>query len=354
MMSRIFQRGEKRIYYIDHRVNGKRKVESLRTTIKAEAKRLQEVIDEQDRRSRYGHTIDLDMKLVDLFDRFKEYSRNNHSVSTQEDYRCYIDSVFCPYFADYTIRQFNSELMENFKNSDSARTWLPKDSRREQSLPRSNATINKMIRYLRSIIKFGKQQGIIPEEQKINNKILRTAEKRDRVLSLAEIKYIKKHGGIHTALLMTALYTGMRSSELLNLKWEQVDFDAGVIEVRNDEDFQTKNRRNRYVPIAKPLHAILTEHRKKAPRSPFVFPKADGTQLMDCRWAVKQLIDNHGMTEFSFHDLRRTFATMLAEANQDISVAKSILGHSDIRTTLQYYTRHSNESFKKAIDALQY
>ncbi len=62
---------------------------------------------------------------------------------------------------------------------------------------------------------------------------------------------------------MTALHTGMRKSELLNLKWTDVDFDQCTVTVQAKDDWHTKNYKSQTLQLTPALYEILREHRKQ-------------------------------------------------------------------------------------------
>ena len=64
-------------------------------------------------------------------------------------------------------------------------------------------------------------------------------------------------------LFNTAFYTGMRLAELVNMKWNWLDFQKNIITVKCDESFTTKNRKERIIPINSTLRNILLNHQPK-------------------------------------------------------------------------------------------
>lgn len=336
-MSRLVKRNK--IYHLHRMVNGKCLRMSLGVTTQKDAVELQREIDARDARDRFGVCLDMELPFCAVLDKFIEYSRANHAKTTNADYEYAIRSHFAHYFADYTVCQINSALIEDFKASLKPH--------------RSKATVNKQLRYLKSIVSFGKNQGMIPESSRVVVKAFKVNEKRGRALSIDEIRRIKEQSGNDGPLLMTALYTGLRMSEVLNLKWSNIDFNAKELTVLNTEDFHTKSYRNRTIPMSEALCEYLLELKKRTPCSEFLFLNRYGNPLKDGRYVIQRIIKKTGIDYFTFHDLRRSFATLLGASQPDIKAVQELLGHQDIRTTMQYL-RVSEDRRKKVITHLPY
>jgi integrase len=100
---------------------------------------------------------------------------------------------------------------------------------------------------------------------------------------------------------------GMRRGELTGIRWDQVDFEGGLITLDMGE---TMNKDARSVPILKgDMHDLLKaskqEHDEKWPNSPWVFSRA-GELIKDFRWAWDEACKRAGIEGLTFHDLRRT------------------------------------------------
>ena len=141
---------------------------------------------------------------------------------------------------------------------------------------------------------------------------------------------------IKTRAMLTTLYaTGMRVSELGQLKVCDIDSQRRVITVR-----QGKGQKDRYVMLSAKLLALLREYWKQHRPSDFLFPGTDPAQPMD-RSAVRVLCvtaaRKAGITKpVSPHTLRHAFATHLLEDGVDLRTIQALLGHRSIRTTALY------------------
>ncbi|MEO1571667.1 MAG: site-specific integrase [Bacteroidota bacterium] len=145
-----------------------------------------------------------------------------------------------------------------------------------------------------------------------------------------------------------AVGSGLRLGELAALRWGAVDFDAGVLHVRNTDDFTTKSGRKRPVPIvgeAAPvlerLHAeacASSRSGKPGARTP-VLRGATGKALAG-DYASRRFRHYRrlsGLPEaLRFHSLRHTFASWWVQRGGDLYRLKEIMGHADLKTTMKY------------------
>jgi len=140
-------------------------------------------------------------------------------------------------------------------------------------------------------------------------------------------------------LIIAALNTGMRKTELLNLKWNQVDLRGRLINV-----IKTKSGKNREVPINDDLLAVLQALGKKDGRD-YVFLGPGGKPMKSIRKSFAGACRKAGIKELRFHDLRHTFGTRLIQNGTDIVTVQHLLGHHSVTVTQRY--THTNLSEKR-------
>jgi integrase len=144
-------------------------------------------------------------------------------------------------------------------------------------------------------------------------------------------------------IVLIAIHSGMRRSEILSLRWKDIDFKERRILIEN-----TKNNERRVVPINDTLYGIL----KSLPvhlGSELIFPEITGLQLtMAFRRACKRARIN----DFRFHDLRHSFASYLTMAGVNLRAVQTLLGHKDLRMTMRY-SHLSPEHLREAVNTLE-
>jgi integrase len=184
--------------------------------------------------------------------------------------------------------------------------------------------------------------GMIPGSPvaKVKPLMLPVNNERNRVLSDEEEARLLKacdpswpgQAGYLKAMVVLALHTGLRVSEILSLKWESVNFPFGVITV---EAANSKSKRVRRIPMNALVRKTL-EEQQEGNQSEHVFCRADGSRFYWIDSAFRTACRRAGIEGLTFHDLRHTFATRLAEAHFPLTTIKELLGHSTIRMTERY------------------
>jgi integrase len=180
---------------------------------------------------------------------------------------------------------------------------------------------------------------------------------------------------LHT-LAMLALFTGMRLSEVLALRWSCVDLDRGIIRVREALEqttahgirFKTPKSKagKRDITLPDLLVDVLREHRKaqlelrmqlglgRMPDDALLFSGVEGSPLapntVSARWA--EYAERIGMPEVTFHALRHTHASQLIDAGVDIVTISKRLGHAKPDITLRVYAHLFRNDDSKAATAI--
>jgi integrase len=145
----------------------------------------------------------------------------------------------------------------------------------------------------------------------------------------------------------TALYAGLRRGELRALRWQDVDFDAGVIRVERGWDdkegpIAPKSRAGRRrVPLARPLRAHLAEHRLRTGggEGDLVFGDERGRALSSDRLTrrARRAWQERDLEAIGLHDCRHTYAAFMIAAGVNAKALSAYMGHSSITMTLDRY-----------------
>ena len=140
----------------------------------------------------------------------------------------------------------------------------------------------------------------------------------------------------------------VRQGEILNLKWQDIDFSRRVITVH-----KTKNKDPKVIPLNNTAIEILSGKSRVVTISGYVFSTQNGTMIS--RWNLqrefKHALRKAEIENFRFHDLRHTFATRLVQSGIDLYTVSKLLGHRDITTT-QRYAHHYPESLRSGVEVL--
>lgn len=132
---------------------------------------------------------------------------------------------------------------------------------------------------------------------------------------------------------MVALNTGMRKGEIFNLRKQDIDLDRKMIHISD-----SKNNESRDVPINDTIHRTLeafVDGEGDPKNYIFVNPKTK-KPYDNVKKSFKTALKKVGIEDFTFHDLRHTFASHLVMNGVDLMTIKELLGHKDIKMTMRY------------------
>jgi integrase len=220
--------------------------------------------------------------------------------------------------------------------------------RREKMSKCRPATINRDLSRLRHMLNIAVEWELLEESPMQGMKFLRENNARTRYLSLEECqRLIAGCIAPHIRAIVTvALHTGMRLGEILNLRWQDLDFPSGFILVRD-----SKNGQARQVPMDS-LISTLLRSRPRLSDPDIVFTSVlTGGRIVDIRAGFLNACKRAGITGLHFHDLRHTFASQFMMAGGDLYILRELLGHKSINMTQRY--AHLSPTYKvKAIDRM--
>ena len=221
----------------------------------------------------------------------------------------------------------------------------------------TNRSVNRKVSSLKAYYKFLMRIGDIAHNPLAHHKSLKTAKKVEIPFSEKEMSALmdpdffeSNWEGARNRLIIEMLYaTGMRRSELINLKVTDIDLNIGTIKVLG------KRNKERILPLLPSLRDNIIaylEARKdlevmRDPAILFLTPK--GAKMYDT--LVYRIINSYftrisSKTKKSPHILRHTFATHLLAKGADLNSVKELLGHSSLAST-QIYTHNSIAELKK-------
>ncbi len=178
-------------------------------------------------------------------------------------------------------------------------------------------------------------------------KLLKGEVKRLRYLSSNEIEtLISACGKEIKPIVITALNTGMRKSEILHLTWDRVDLKNRIILLD-----KTKNGERREIPINQTLLNTLSDIVRNI-KTDYVFYNPETLKpYCDIKKSFTGALRKAHIIDFHFHDLRHTFASRLVMSGVDLATIQKLLGHKTINMTLRY-AHLSNIHLKDAVNIL--
>jgi len=271
-------------------------------------------------------------------DRYLPYCEGRHAtVWRTKQYFLY---VLPDWFKALTLDQITTEKVERLQSYFIRKQLAP-------------ATCNKYISILKASMTKACEWELISEDRlktirKV--KLLKGVTKRLRYLNPEEIQKLLEACDEHLyPIVLVALHTGMRKSEILLLKWSNVDLKNGLLLLE-----KTKNRERREIPMNDTLKQVFSRlFVKRRLDVDWVFPSwKSGKPYYDLKRSFNKAVKKAGITDFHFHDLRHTFASQLVMAGVDIRTVQELLGHKSLTMTLRY-AHLSHAQKKKAVQTLE-
>jgi len=264
-------------------------------------------------------------------------------------------------FSEHTIKsyttdlkQFTSFLLSEFQIIDEIneisfqiiRTWIA--SLLEKGInPRS---VNRKISTLKTYFKFLIREGVLIENP-ITKVVAPKSKKRlpifieeDQIASLLnEVQFEEGFIGQRNKLIIELFYvTGIRLSELINIKISDFDFNNQSIKVLG------KRNKERIIPLSSNVVNDLNIFIENKYKNKYLFTNLEGDKLYNklvYRLVNKYIAKISSVNKKSPHILRHTFATHMLNNGADINAIKELLGHANLSAT-QVYTHNTIEKLK--------
>lgn len=280
---------------------------------------------------------------------FQDYLQleKNYSLHTVN---AYVNDLL--FFQEFLKTNFDQEKLEEV-NYSMIRSWIV--SMVDNDI--SNSSVNRKVSSLKSFYKFLLKIKQIESSPLLKHKSLKTPKKIQIPFSEKELdnvlntlKYAEGFEGIRDKLIIDLFYTtGVRRTELINLKTQNVDLSNNTLKVLG------KRNKERILPIlpiiSKQIQIYLSERAQieTIKDGEYFFLMLKGVKLNDS--FVYRLINYYfsnvsEKVKKSPHILRHTFATHMLNNGADLNSVKELLGHSSLAST-QVYTHNSLAELKK-------
>ena len=275
-----------------------------------------------------------------------ESIKNNVKINTYKKYENLCNKYIITELGNILVRLLSANNIRSFTN-------------RLISYDLSYQTINDILVILNLILKFGESEYQITPV-KIN--YLKIEKQEMRVLSKSEQKiltaYLISDNDIYKFGILLTLYTGIRIGELCALTWEDITDECisinktmyrikGKIKIGSTKTISS----NRKIPLPQSLLPYIRKYRRdgyvlSTEKQQFCEPR-----LMQLKFA--KMINECEIEKANFHALRHTFATRCIEAGIDVKTLSEMLGHSDVKTTLNKYVHSSFELKQQSMKQLE-
>jgi integrase/recombinase XerD len=225
----------------------------------------------------------------------------------------------------------------------------------------ASRSISRHVTTLRTFYRFLLEQGAVTSDPASLLVLPKQWQSLPKYLNIRQVNDLiaapdpARPTGLRDRAMLEFLYaTGLRVSELCNVRVSDIELNLGYVRVTG------KGNKQRIVPVGKTAIAAIEDYQNNGRRnllrgrsSPYLFVTARGGPLT--RQAFWKLIGSHGkkiglFQKLSPHVLRHSFATHLLEGGADLRSLQTMLGHADISTT-QIYTHVMRSRLRETVDS---
>jgi integrase/recombinase XerD len=271
------------------------------------------------------------LKISDIQKPILDYVKSNTSPASFEKYKLTFKFML-KVLGDMKIASVKAKDIEQFKSD------LSKSIRKE--------SVNSYVRYIKSIWNLLVKLDFITINYLREVKQFKISEKE--IVSFTENEMELIHNNIPHPdiknIVMFAVETGLRISELLNLKIKNIDFENEYIKVNNTSEFKTKSGKNRLIPFNKKIieiidSALLRKNLQKTDSDKFLFiskyniPYKRNFVTVYFRRKLDELKFDK---RYHFHCLRATFIMNLVRKGVNPIIIQKLAGHSSLTVTQRY------------------
>jgi integrase len=286
--------------------------------------------------------------LKELLKKYEENFKHQAGYNTSKKFNI---EVIREYFGKETLlANMRYVHLETFRNH-------LKQKLTKHKTVRSDASVNRTLACLRHMLQKAVEWDMMEQNPFEKGKTLLFKENNQRLRYLDEDeipKLLEKCQPHLKSIIECAINSGMRKGEILSLKWNQIK--DGLIYLQ-----KTKSNKARQIPLNDDLEDLFkrmkSEQKPKGDNvvgmdgkpvqthnSNYVF-SYKGKPVNDVKRAFNKALDDAGIQDFRFHDLRHTFASHFVMRGGSIKSLQEILGHKDIKTTMRY--AHLSQEHKK-------
>ncbi|EKR0258411.1 site-specific integrase [Listeria monocytogenes] len=314
-----------------------------------------------------------DMRFIDFVEKWRlNYAKRELKGNTIDKYNLFLENWIIPYFERKKISKITTMQLLDYFHEVQKKGVGP-------------SALEGHHRVIRSLFKYATLWGITETDVSLSVKkpTYKVPEKniynrREIEVLIDRIKILQKYQQV---MIKLALYCGLRRGEVIGLTTKDMNYNKNTINVyraviksasegiKLDE---TKNKRKRIVPAPAGLMQEIKELAKEKQKNKdklgllwkgtkdldgktviLIFSHDNGTPFtpasvtrMFNRFLEKE--ENNDLTKISFHDLRHSAASFLLEQGINVKVIQNILGHSDIKVTLNTYAHITEDGYSEA------
>lgn len=296
-----------------------------------------------------------------------EQKKHYIKTSTYTYYLFEVKKYIIPQIGKLSVEELCEEVIQ-----DAVLYWQTKGG--SNNTPLNKSTVQNLVMLTKQFIRYALKNKYM-KEISLNIQFLPIDyEKKNKVYSLDEqnkiISAIKKEQTYKAFGILLCINSGLRIGELCALRWEDFDFNLGVIHIQRTlqriyNSSQTPKTRIvisspktktsiRDIPLSKKLLDVIC---KSNDRNDNGYVLTNGDSFVEPRTYRKYYTDflkRNKITPLNFHCLRHTFATRCIENGADYKTLSEILGHTSINTTLNMYVHPQLEEKRRCVELIKW
>jgi integrase len=287
----------------------------------------------------------------------QEEARKPKAYSTVEANRRYLRKWIVPRWGKVPVSEMEPIVIED---------WLGRLTRAPHKL--ANGTLVKLRSIMNAVFRHGMRHGFLPRDAEANPiKYVRqsggSTKEHTRLTPEQAMSIVGHlHEPVRTMVLLDAS-TGLRASELTALRWQDADFDAGILHIRRGivygvvGEVKTDASRSQ-LPLVPLLAEFLLSWRKETPYAKpsdwiFASPRMKGKKPYRGNSLVRNQLriakEKAGIPgPVGWHSFRRSISTWLIENEENVKVTQELLRHAGSGTTLDLYAKAVTPSKRRA------
>lgn len=291
---------------------------------------------------------------------FENYAKIKIRPSSHKTYKGYIENHIKPSIGKIPLSKLTTLEVQALYRKLLNNGRVERTESKQQPKGLSAKTVRNINQVISSAIELAKSQKLITTNPTDGCALPKVEHQEMKTLTadqLAAFFREAKNSGVFE-MYYVELATGLRRGELLGLKWDDVNLDTGVIQVKRqvaridgevvEAPLKTKNS-YRTLSIGADAIEILREQQSKV-SSEYVFPSPNGGPISpdSVLHMLHRVLERAGLPKIRFHDLRHTFSTLALQNGVDIKTVSGMLGHYSAGFTLDTYAHVTTAAQKEA------
>ncbi|MDD6189702.1 MAG: site-specific integrase [Clostridiales bacterium] len=304
------------------------------------------------------------MTVKELFDLWLSARHSSVKPSSYARYVILVEKHIIPRLGKQRVDRLTAKKLREYIE------WELCNGRADHKGGLSPKTVNDLVVVLKSALRLAKKKYALPEElfSEISppavrqRKIDTMGEQETAVFSAAALAA----SDLNSAAYLLSLNTGLRLGEICALKWSDVDFTESIIHVRRtvlrvkkgsgtqlSVQSPKSDASDRIVPLTEEMRDLLRLLRGSTPDDAYMLTgqREKPMEPRTMQYRFQSFLKRNGLRERNFHTLRHSFATRCISNGADPKTLSELLGHSNVKTTLQLYVHPSMQQKRAYIYA---